>query len=259
MLHEAAGRLLGIPTRYERLIPAEHELSADRLFDHARAAGFRGLNLTHPYKETLVGRVSIPDPRIAAIGAINTVLFEADGPKGHNTDFSGFVASWRARFGDVVPGPVCIFGAGGAGRAVAHALIDLGARHIALVDRLRLRADSLAASLKAAAPKADIIATDDPAIGISGARGILNCTPVGMTGHPGSPMPAKGLRDADWVFDAVYTPRDTRFLSDARAAGCATLPGFELFFWQGVHAIEIFHGQPVEPTTLRQLIDAVAT
>ena len=91
-LHELAGRLTGADVTYQRLIPRERGQEFEQVFEAARDGGFRGLNITYPYKERVVSLVSIPDPHVAALGACNTVLFTADGPQGYNTDGSGCMA-----------------------------------------------------------------------------------------------------------------------------------------------------------------------
>ena len=68
------------------------------------------------------GYVTIADPLVRAIGAVNTVVFAEDGPQGFNTDYSGFMAAYRAVFGDKPPGTVCLIGTGGVGKAVAFGL-----------------------------------------------------------------------------------------------------------------------------------------
>jgi shikimate dehydrogenase len=78
---------------------------------------------------------------------------------------------------------------------------------------------------------------------VPGAGGVVNCTPLGMTGRPGTAVPADLLGGQAWAFDAVYTPSDTPFLLAARRLGIATLSGYELFFHQGIRAFELFTGR----------------
>jgi shikimate dehydrogenase len=250
-LHELAGRLLGRPTSYERLVPPALGLDFDAVFNRAREEGFRGLNVTYPYKERVVGRVRVREPQVARLGAVNTVVFDPDGPQGFNTDFSGFKAAYRTAFGDAEPGPVCMIGAGGVGKAVAFGLIDLGMTELRLVERDLPKAEALAAALAAAAPGLSTRVTDDPTVGAAGAAGLVNCTPVGMVGYGGTPLPRGLMPGSDWAFDAVYTPVDTRFLQDAAAEGLAVLSGYELYFYQGFHAISIFHGVGLDEAVLR--------
>jgi shikimate dehydrogenase len=115
-LHELVGGMLGIPVTYERLVPRDLGRDFEAVFETARARGFRGLNITYPYKERVVPLLSVPDPQVAALGAVNTVLFTASGPVGHNTDWSGFIVAYRHVLGEQAPGLVCMVGAGGVGK-----------------------------------------------------------------------------------------------------------------------------------------------
>lgn len=257
VLHRLAGRLSGLEVRYDRLIPARMELDFDGVFAHCTENGYRGVNVTYPYKERAAGKVTIQDPLVAAIGAVNTVVFGSDGPKGFNTDYSGFVAAYRAEMGDqTAPGPVCMVGAGGVGKAVAFGLIALGLQDIRIVERDLDKAEALAEALCDAQPGLRTLVTDDPAQAVAGAKGLINCTPVGMVGYEGTPLPKPHMADAAWAFDAVYTPIDTQFLEDAAEAGLTTLSGYELFFHQGVDAWKIFSDRSVDQGALRAALEA---
>ena len=255
-LHAAAGRMRGVEVTYDLLVPAEQGAGFDELFDRCAAGGYRGINVTYPYKEWAAARVGIENPLVRAMGAVNTVVFGPDGPRGFNTDHTGFVAAWRAAFGaaDRRPGVVCQVGAGGAGKAVAFGLAALGAEAIRLLDLDRGRAERLAAALREARPETEATAATSLEDAVRGARGIVNCSPVGMVGHEGTPVPRGLLPGAKWAFDAVYTPVDTRFLADAAAAGLETLSGYELFFAQGADGAELFLGGPIDRSRLRRAL-----
>lgn len=254
-LHELAGRLLGRPTTYDRLVPATLGLDFDAVFDKARAEGYRGLNVTYPYKERVTARVTVDEPLVARLGACNTVVFDDDGAHGFNTDWSGFKAAYRHGFGDTGTGAVCMIGAGGVGKAVAFGLIDLGMTDLRLVERDLPKAEALADALRAAAPGLAVTVTGDAAEGARGASGLVNCTPVGMVGKGGTPLPRALMKGAAWAFDAVYTPVDTEFLTDAAAEGLKVLSGYELYFYQGLHAISIFHGVDMDEAILRAALE----
>lgn len=253
-LHELAGRMLGIPVTYERLVPRDLGREFEAVFETARARGFRGLNITYPYKERVVPLLSVPDPQVAAIGAVNTVLFKASGPVGHNTDWSGFIAGYRHMLGEQAPGPVCMVGAGGVGKAVAFGLLTLGLDELVIVERDLPKAEALGRALSAAASGLRVRVTGDVAEGAARATGLVNCTPVGMVGYEGTPVPRKLMRGAEWAFDAVYTPVETQFLADAAAEGLTILSGWELYFYQGLHAVSIFHDREIEEASLRRAL-----
>jgi shikimate dehydrogenase len=251
LLHRLAGRLCGLDVSYEPLIPADLGLSFDAAFDRCSASGFRGINITYPYKERVFARLTVDDPRIRRIGACNTVHFAQGLALGYNTDYTGFIGAFRASFARQLPGHVAIAGAGGVGKAVAFALAELGARHIRLFDLDPERAAALIGALREAAPamRAEAAPTIEEAA--VGADGLVNCTPLGMVGIPGTAIPLSLMRQAAWAFDAVYTPVETEFLSGARAAGLAVMSGYELFFHQGVDAFTIFTGHAVDMDALR--------
>lgn len=250
-LHRLAGAQNGLAVQYDRLIPHEMGEPFDMVFDRCAERGYRGINVTYPYKERAARKVAIGDPLVAAIGAVNTVLFEPDGPKGQNTDYSGFVAAYRAAR-TVAPGICCLIGTGGVGRALAFGLLALEAEEIRLVDRDAAKAEALAVDLRAAGKPTRIRCFTEASTAADGAQGLLNGTPVGMVGYEGTPLPAGAMAGAEWAFDAVYTPVDTQFLTDAESAGLVIISGYELFFWQGVHAWAHFSGMPLDQAALRQ-------
>lgn len=251
MLHRLTGDQLGLPITYDRLVPKDRGQSFAELFDVAAAQGYRGINVTYPYKEQAAKLVTVTDPLVLAIGAVNTVIFLRHGAQGHNTDYSGFVAAYSAVRGDASPGIVCMIGTGGVGRAVAFGLIAMKAKAIRLVDRDPAKAEALAADLRRAAPGTDISVIATAADAAQGADGLINCTPVGMVGYEGTPLPRAAMSGATWAFDAVYTPVDTQFLTDAAALGLVVISGYELFFYQGVHASQIFTGRTLDQARLR--------
>lgn len=250
-LHHLAGGIAGLSVSYDRLVPRALGLDFDGVFAMARDGGFRGLNITYPYKETAFARVAVRDTLVQAIGAVNTVVFEAGGPLGYNTDYTGFVAAYRGAMGQTPPGIVCMIGTGGAGRAVAFGLVALGAAAIRLVDLDGAKAQALARALRNASPDTDISVFTSAEAAAEGAGGLINCTPVGMVGYAGTPLPAQAMREAAWAFDAVYTPIETQFLRDASAAGLRIISGYELFFGQGVDAWRIFTNTEIDPAALR--------
>ncbi|PSK80537.1 shikimate dehydrogenase [Limimaricola soesokkakensis] len=250
LLHRIAGEMLGIPTVYDSLIPAELGRDFDAVFADC-ATTRAGINVTYPYKEVAARKVTVDDPLVRGIGAVNTVLFAADRAKGHNTDFTGFKAAHARVRGAVAPGRVLMIGTGGVGRAVAFGLAGLGATALRLVDRDRAKAETLAAELRAAAPAMMVEVAGDAEAAARGCDGLINCTPLGMVGYPGTPLPRAAMAGAAWAFDAVYTPEDTQFLTDAAAEGLQIISGWELYFYQGVHASRLFTGRSLDEDALR--------
>jgi shikimate dehydrogenase len=182
------------------------------------------------------------------LGAVNTVVFADCATVGHNTDAFGFRRSFDRHFPAAPRDRVVQLGAGGAGSAVAHAMLKLGARHVTLVDIDGAKAARLADALAAehGAGRVAVGAPDELAALLADAEGVINTTPVGMAHHPGSPVAPSHLRKDLWVADIVYRPADTALLRAARAVGAATLPGVGMSVFQAVAAFEHFTGVPAD-------------
>lgn len=251
-LHRLAGRQNGVAVTYDRLVPRECGKPFDDLFAHVAASGYRGVNVTYPYKERAAAKVVIDDPLVRAIGAVNTVVFDRGGPHGFNTDYSGFIAAYRSIRGDTPPGRVLMIGAGGVGKAVAFGLVALGMSEIRIADRDVAKAEALCRTLQSSTPALVVRAEADATALADGVQGIVNCTPVGMVGYDGTPLPRDRMAGAQWAFDAVYTPIDTQFLQDAAAEGLQIISGYELFVGQGVDAWQIFSGLPLDIGRMRR-------
>ncbi|MFI9340829.1 shikimate dehydrogenase [Streptomyces sp. NPDC052773] len=221
----------------------------------ARDLGFDGLNITHPCKQLVLGHLDALAPQAEALGAVNTVVFDGGRAVGHNTDVTGFAASFARGLPDAPLERVVQLGAGGAGAAVAHALLTLGAERITVVDALSERAAALAASLTRHFGDGRATAgTPDRLPGLlARADGVVHATPTGMAAHPGLPFPAALLRPELWVAEVVYRPLETELLRTARAAGCATLDGGGMAVFQAVDAFRLFTGR--EPDSAAMLAD----
>jgi shikimate dehydrogenase len=219
----------------------------------ARRCGFTGLNITHPCKQGVIPLLDGLSPDVQALGAVNTVVFETGGRAvGHNTDWSGFAESFRRELADAPRQRIVLFGAGGAGAAVAHALLTLGAGTLAVVDVERTRAERLAADLCGRFGKERAVAAHDASPAVEAADGVVNATPVGMAAHPGLPMACDLLRPDLWVADVIYFPMETAFLRAARERGCRTMAGGGMAVFQAAGAFRLFTGR--EPDAERMMM-----
>lgn len=255
-LHRLAGRQNERNVTFDLLVPAAENMAFPDLFDSLPGRGYRGVSITYPYKEDAARRVVINDPLVRAIGAVNTVVFDEDGPHGFNTDYTGFIAAYRQARPSAGPGDVLMIGAGGVGRAIAFGLANLGMTHLRLADRDPSKAEALAAALRQACPELKVTTGSDADDLASGMTGIVNCSPVGMVGHAGTPLHRQRMKGAEWAFDAVYTPVDTQFLAEAAAEGLLAISGDKLFFAQGVNAWRIFTGLPLDEEKLRLALNS---
>jgi len=250
-LHMREGAAQGLSYIYHLIDLDRSGLSPERLpelLDMARRFGFAGLNITHPCKQSVIPLLDSLSDDAAAIGAVNTVVFGADGETaGHNTDWYGFSEGMRRELPGAARDFVVQLGAGGGGAAVAHALLMAGVTRLAIVDVDAHRAAVLADSLVARFGEGRAAAVDDAAHVIAAADGLVNATPIGMYGHPGMPLDAALLRPDLWVADIVYFPLETELLRAARGIGCRTMAGGTMAVFQAVGAFRLFTGLAPDP------------
>ncbi len=248
-MHEAEGARLGIRYAY-RTIDFDalglDDADLETVVGTARALGLKGLNVTHPFKEAVVRCLDAVSPDAAAIGAVNTVVFD-DAITGHNTDVFGFAESFRRGLPDARLDHVVLFGAGGGGMAVAHALLTLGATALDVVDRVPDKARSLAAGLAGRFPDRHVAVATDIAAAVASADGVVNATPTGMTKYPGMPFDESLIHPGLWVSDIIYFPAETALTRAARAAGCRTLGGSGMAIFQAVEAFHLISGIRADP------------
>jgi shikimate dehydrogenase len=254
-LHEGEGAAQGLAYRY-RLLDLDRlgltPPALPELVKAARLSGFAGLNITHPCKQAILPVLDELSDTARTLGAVNTVVFAPDGRAiGHNTDCSGFAESFRRELGDAPRRRVLQLGAGGAGAAVAHALLALGVDDLVIIDTDESRAARLAADLSRRFGPDRATAMRDPAQGVAAADGLVNATPIGMSKHPGSPLDPMLLRASLWVADIIYFPLETELLLRARALGCRTMGGGGMVVFQAAEAFRLFTG--VEPDVRRML------
>jgi shikimate dehydrogenase len=245
-MQEREGRESGLLLSY-RIIDADQTgLRAEdlpELLAWARRLGFDGLNVTHPFKQAVVPLLDDLSDDAADLGAVNTVVFRDGRMVGRNTDWSGYARAFRQALPDAVEDRVVLVGAGGAGVAVGYGLLDQGAEHVAVLDADPERADACAVRLAKRFGDARVTAVTDLERALADARGLVNATPIGMLGHPGTAVPGRLVTDRLWVSDVVYFPLETELVRLARARGCRVVPGGGMAVHQAVGAFEYFTGR----------------
>lgn len=248
-MQEEEARRHGLRLHYQLIdldrTPGAHGQLAS-LVGAARTMGFAGLNITFPCKQAVLPLLDELSPEARAIGAVNTVVNLDGRLVGHNTDATGWAWGLRRSLPGADLACVVLLGAGGAGSAVADAVLRLGAGELRIVDVEPARALGLAASLEARFP-ARVRAFDRAREALDGATGLVHATPTGMAKMPGLPLPAELLRPALWVSEIVYFPIRTALLEAARAAGCRTVDGGSMAVGQAVGAFELFTGRAADP------------
>jgi shikimate dehydrogenase len=246
-MHEREADAQGVRYLYQKIDLDELGLGVEALPELLTAAermGFAGLNITYPCKQAILPLLHELSDEARALGAVNTVVLKGGKRIGHNTDCTGYAEAFRRGLPDVKRDRVVLLGAGGAGAAVAHAVLGLGVRELTIFDIDATRAAELAAKL-GAKPGNDL------ARAMAAADGLIHCTPTGMAELPGLPLPAELVRPSHWVSEIVYFPLETELLRVARAKGCRTLDGGGMAVFQAVGAFRLFTG--IEPDAERML------
>ncbi len=243
-MHESEGARVGIPYTYvlidfDALGLGDGELGA--IIEVTERLGFAGVNVTHPFKQSVIDYVQAVSVEAAAIGAVNTVVFGSGQRMGHNTDCWGFAESFREGLPGASLASVVQLGAGGAGAAVAHALMTLGVGGLVLCDTDLARANRLAERMRERFAR-PVEVVSDVRSAVEAADGVVNTTPIGMAKYPGMALPVSTLRPRHWVAEIIYFPAETELLLMARSLGCRTLAGTGMAVYQAVKAFELFTG-----------------
>lgn len=247
-IHNAAFAAAGVNAVY---IPFEvHDAdSFMRRMAHPRTReldwNLRGLSVTAPHKLTVMESLDWIDPAAREIGAVNTIVVQDNELHGYNTDALGFIAPLRNAFGSLEGARCAIIGAGGGARAALWALRNDGA-DVALFVRDPDKARSLAEEF------------DCDCRQLAGARFdrreiVINATPLGTHGEheDGAAATAEQLGGVRLAYDLVYNPIETRFLREARAAGCETLSGLEMLIAQAVEQFKLWIGKEPDVEVMR--------
>lgn len=252
LIHHYWLRTLGIEGGYSiEAVPPE---GFAEFVQHLATHGFVGANVTIPHKERVLA-LSKPDARARAVGAANTLWYEAGELCSTNTDIEGFINNLDA----CAPGwdkveEALVLGAGGSSRAVVFGLIERGVRCVHLANRTLERAQALAGqfgsvvqplawnAVNAALPRAGLL---------------VNTTSLGMHGQPPLELDV-GLLPADAVVaDLVYVPLRTPLLAAAGARGLKVADGLGMLLHQAVRGFELWFGRRPQVTAeLRALVEA---
>jgi shikimate dehydrogenase len=262
-MHNAAAEAIGLNWAYVPL--PVHPEQLEEALRGLPALGFRGVNVTVPYKHVVIPYLDSIYPIAQTICAVNTIAISDALLTGFNTDWSGFLADLET-FNLVIDGRDClVLGAGGAARAIVYALLNAGGQ-ISIAARRTEQAQELADSFQSLVPAARIQTTSLDQV-VATAAGyyrplIVNTTPLGMAGEwsdespwpDGAPFPEKAF-----VYDLVYNPAETRFLRQASAAGCRTANGLGMLVQQAAEAFEIWTGRRPDRAVMRRSVEQAAS
>ncbi len=257
-IHNTAFRAQGLNYVYLALpvAPADVAVAVAGL----KTLGFAGANVTVPHKQAVLPLMDALSPQADAVGAVNTVVCRRhDGAVtlfGDNTDVAGFLAPLHPFAGDLHGASMLVFGAGGAARAVAYALLSaVRPARLTVAARTPAKAERLARDLAPfdATGALRVVALAEAAAAVRAARLLVNATPLGMHPHSeGTPWPhAEDFSEGQVVYDLVYEPEQTRLLRQASARGARTLGGLEMLILQAAAAYAQWTGREMPLEVVR--------
>ena len=249
-MHEREATAQNLRFVYRPIDLLELQLPATAIGDLLSAGinlGFNAFNVTHPCKQLVLEYLDDIDPAAKRLGDCNTVLIEDGKLIGYNTDRSGFASALALELPDANLADVVLLGAGGAGSAVADALIGAGTQRLSIIDPQPQRAQALAEQVQHAQPadSAVEIRTGSPLDSprwVPQATGLVNASPIGMFSHPGLPVDVSLLHSQMWVADIVYRPAVTELIDQASALGCAVMPGKAMAVGQAADTFQLVTG-----------------
>lgn len=249
LLHQAMIDQTGAAYRYDVRTVRPEELPT--FVRWAKDGGCAGFNVTMPHKEAILPLLDEVDATAAACGAVNTVCIREGRASGHNTDGTGFLDSLAGQSFHPQRRTVLLLGAGGAAKAVGHALAAAGADRVIVCARRLERAAALAAQLPNCG-EGIVLAQNALQQAATACDLLVNATPLGMAGSPAfagldflQALPPRAV-----VYDLVYHPRRTALLEAAARQGLRTVGGIDLLIRQAVRAFTFFTGETPDTAAL---------
>jgi shikimate dehydrogenase len=257
-IHNAAFRKMGLNFVY---LAFPVEVIGDAMKGLRALGNSRGFSVTIPHKVSAMPFLDEVDQTARHIGAINTIVVENGKLIGYNTDASGALRALRDGGVSLSGQRVLILGSGGAARAIAFALA--GDAQIAGLTILGVDEEERRRLVQDLRTRTALVVEDGPIQDdslrswIPHCRTVIHCTPVGMSPHVDETcVPAAMWRSDLTVMDIVYNPRETRLLKEARAAGCRTIQGIEMFLSQAILQFELWTNQTAPADVMRAVLES---
>lgn len=249
IIQNAAFKACGLDYTYYAFRVKKEDLR--EFIENIRTRSMTGINVTIPHKVEVMNYLDELDPLAGKIGSVNTVVNREGTLTGYNTDAAGFLEPLLQAGIDPAGKKMVILGAGGAARAVAFTLAEIGAE-LTILNRTVEKAGSLAVRLKEKTGKdarSLELNNENLRYVVASADILVNTTSLGMSPDVGgTPLPRELIRKGMLVYDIVYNPLKTRLIREAEEAGAETVTGIDMLVYQGAAAFKLWTGvqAPVE-------------
>lgn len=257
-IHNAAFQKLGLNFVY---LAFRVEAIGEAIKGLRALGNFRGASVTIPHKVAAVPFLDSVEPTARHIGAINTIVAEGGTLTGHNTDAIGALRALREGGVELKGRQVVMLGSGGAARAIAFALGTVtGIERLTLLGIDSQERTALARDLQSkTGMTVQESLLDEGALRkiLPDSHVLIHCTPMGMSPKVNeTAVPAALLHTGLTVMDIVYNPRDTQLLKDAKARGCRTIPGLEMFLHQAAAQFELWTHHAAPADVMRAVLES---
>jgi len=249
----AAFRSLRIDAEYSAV--SVHEARFVRELGRLMASRFKGMNVTIPFKTAVIPWLGGLDSVATRIQAVNTVKLEADGRYiGHNTDPDGIVGPLQAVAASLEVRNAMLIGAGGAARAFCEAMNRIGCLDVAVAVRDVERSRRFVLEMEKAFPRINLTLASMEDLHHLNHELVFNASPMGAVGEPLPKELKRVLPGSKVVFDAVYRPRETKLLLEARRNGSEVIHGEDMLLHQGMAAFRLWTGRDAPEKAMRKAL-----
>ncbi len=245
VIHNGGYKALGIDKEYEYLMENVTPEDLKAFIQKVRDENILGVSCTIPHKETVIPCLDGIDETAKTIGAVNMIVNKNGTLQGNNTDWIGATRP-LVKVCDLKGSSAAVIGAGGAGKAFVYGLTNAGCK-VTVYNRTLENAKPLAIQFGC-----ELRSLDDQDQ-IKNTDIICNTTSVGMDSDE-SPINKAYLNKNQVVFDAVYSPLETRLLKDAKEKGAQTIPGTEMLLHQAFAQFQLFTGKEAPQKAMRQAL-----
>lgn len=257
VLHNFWLKELGLSGAYVHFAVRPDE--AVRAFRSLKKTSIAGVNVTAPLKSLAFEAADERTPDATKLGVSNCLYKRGGKLIAHNTDLEGFAAPLITRMGakSLSERPALIIGTGGASRAVIGALLALNVPEIRITGRTDSKAEELVNMVNV--PSFYSVPWKHRNVAVSSSGLIINATTGGMRGKAQLDLDISQAKPGTFVYDLIYTPRETKLLRHAKAAKCITLGGLEMLIAQARPSFNLFYGlkPPLEPDPSELLFKAL--
>jgi shikimate dehydrogenase len=238
-LIQKLGKEFDVALNYQIFNLENDNNNIDKILSNLKKNLIKGVNVTYPYKETIINYCNILNEEVHLIKSSNTIIFADETIVAHNTDYLGLLK--MIEFHQLKQNQkLLIIGGGGIGRSVSFSMGSKTKAEIFLYEKDSIKAKKLNEDLNKnkiichLMTEREVIANNDLF------DGIINCTPIGHESTPGVPLPNLIIKNNQWIFDAIYVPAETELLKKAKKLNCNIIYGIDLFIFQGIESFLIF-------------------